>query len=234
MSYYFRWINIFGYYESPFGRNKIGSDNWAVRSFAGGWQLSGIFSYASGTPILVVGTGCTTPSSGQCMPDLVPGRENSIRINGGYGGPGVTAANFSKTAYLDTTAFQTLNYFPVPAPVGNAKPVTPITKIGDSPRSSLNLWSPSHYDLDASLQRSFNISPERWKFVLRVDCFDVTNKVTFSIAQTQSVPTTEVSSNPSQQALANPGTPISDTGSFGHLSGYSGNRRFQLEGRIVF
>jgi len=227
-------LNIFGYYESPFGRNKIGSDNWAVRSFAGGWQLSGIFSYASGTPILVVGTGCTTPSSGQCMPDLVPGRENSIRINGGYGGPGVTAANFSKTAYLDTTAFQTLNYFPVPAPVGNAKPVTPITKIGDSPRSSLNLWSPSHYDLDASLQRSFNISPERWKFVLRVDCFDVTNKVTFSIAQTQSVPTTEVSSNPSQQALANPGTPISDTGSFGHLSGYSGNRRFQLEGRIVF
>lgn len=221
-------LNIFGYYESPFGRNKIGGDNWAVRTFAGGWQLSGIFSYASGTPLLVVGTGCTTPNSGQCMPDLVPSRKNSIRINGGYGGPGVTYANFSKTAYLDTTAFQTLNYFPAPA--GE----TPITKIGDSPRSSLNLWAPSHYNLDASLQRSFNITPERWKFVLRVDCFDVTNKVTFSIGQSQSVPTTLKGSSPTQQALANPGTPIPDTGSFGHLSSFSGNRRFQLEGRIVF
>lgn len=232
-------LNIFGYYESPFGRNKMGGSNWAVRTLAGGWQISGIFSYSSGTPILVVGTGCTAPSSGECMPDLVPSRKDSIRINGGYGGAGVTAANFSKTAYLDTTAFETLNYFPVPAPVGNAKPVTPITKIGDSPRSSLNLWGPSHYNFDASLQRSFHLSPERWKFILRVDCFDVTNKVTFSIGQSQSVPTTLTYVNPNpgqpaQQALEDPGTAIPDTGSFGHLSGYSGNRRFQLEGRIVF
>ena len=227
-------LNIYGYYRSPFGRNKIGGDNWAVRTFASGWELSGIFSYYSGTPILVVGTGCNTPSSGQCMPDVNPARENSIRINGGYGGPGVTYANFTKTAYLDTTAFQSLNQFPVPADQAGA---TPITKIGDSPRSSLNLWSPSHYDLDASLQRSFNISPERWKFILRVDCFDVTNKVTFSLAQSQSVPVTIANSNSATKGtepLLPGGQPIPDTGSFGHLSSYSGNRRFQLEGRITF
>lgn len=219
-------LNIYGYYQSPFGRNKIGGDNWAVRTFASGWELSGIFSYYSGTPILVVGTGCTTPSSGQCMPDVNPARENSIRINGGYGGPGVTYANFTKTAYLDTTAFQTLNIFPTPNPT-----YTPITKIGDSPRSSLNLWSPSHYDLDASLQRTFNISPERWKFVFRADCVDVTNKVTFSLAQSQSVPTTIAAKG---GGLEPGGQAIPDTGSFGHLSSFSGNRKFQLEGRIVF
>jgi hypothetical protein len=225
-------LNIFGYVESPFGRNKIGGDNWAARTFAGGWQLSGIFSYTSGTPILVVGSGCSTPSSGTCMPDVVPNRVNSIRTNGGYGGHGVTYLNYAQTPYLDTTAFQTLNYFP--APDGD----TPITKIGDSPRSSLNLWAPSHINFDASLQRSFNISPERWKFILRVDCFDVANKVTFSIGQTQTVATTvaNTESDKSSRPLVSPGTPIQPGSSpaFGKLSGFSGNRRFQLEGRITF
>ena len=231
-------LNIFGYYQSPFGRNKIGGDNWAVRTFAGGWQLSGIFSYTSGTPILVVGSGCTTPSSGKCMPDVVPNRMNSIRINGGYGGQGVTYLNYAQKAYLDTTAFQTLNYFPVPAPPPNKTAMTPITKIGDSPRSSLNLWAPSHINLDASLQRSFNISPERWKFILRVDCFDVANKVTFSIGQTQTVASAVANTNGDKAThpLVSAGTPIGAGSSpaFGKLSGFSGNRRFQLEGRITF
>lgn len=225
-------LNVFGYYQSPFGRNKIGGDNWAVRAFASGWQLSGIFSYASGTPILVVGSGCNTPSSGQCMPDVVPNRRNSIRINGGYGAHGVTYANYAKNPVLDTTAFQTLNYFDAPA--GD----TPITKIGDSPRSSLNLWAPSRYNFDASLQRSFNLSPERWKFIFRVDCFDVTNKVTFSIGQTQTVATTlaNTGSDKATRPLLSAATPIPASASpaFGKLSGFSGNRRFQLEGRITF
>jgi hypothetical protein len=217
-------LNVFGFAQSPFGRNKLGSDNWALRNIAGGWELSGIFSYVSGTPILVVGTGCTTPSSGQCMPDIVPSRKDSIRINGGYGASGVTYANYTQTAHLDTTAFQALNVFPTSGG-------TPITKIGDSPRSSLNLFSPSKYDLDASLQRSFNLSPERWKFVFRVDCFDVTNKVTFSYGSTNTQTISATGAN-----LVAPGQPIPSQSSpaFGHLSSFSGNRRFQLEGRIVF
>ena len=155
-----------------------------------------------------------------------------VRINGGYGRHGITYANYAQTPYLDTTAFQTLNYFD--APVGD----TPITKIGDSPRSSLNLWSPSRYNFDASLQRSFNISRERWKFILRVDCFDVTNKVNFSIGQTQTVATTvaNTGSDKSSRPLVASGTPIQPGSSpaFGKLSGFSGNRRFQLEGRITF
>ena len=54
-----------------------------------------------------------------------------------------------------------------------------ITKIGDCPRTNLNHWSPSHYNLNASLQRTFNITPERFRFVFQADAFNVSNKVTF-------------------------------------------------------
>ena len=225
-------LNVYGLAKSPFGRGRIGDGNRLVSTFAGGWQLAGIFSYASGTPILVTGTGCTTPSAGTCMPDLVPGRsKESIRINGGYGGKGVTYANYSTVNYLDTTAFQTLNYFPLSAAAA-AKGAAPVTKIGDSPRSSLNLWSPSRYNLDAAVQRSFNLSKERFRFIFRADCFDVTNKVTFSLPQTQSVATTNGSANSPYTA----GTAIAQAQSptFGRLTGFSGNRRFQFSGRITF
>lgn len=213
-------LNIFGYGKLPFGRGKIGGDNWAVRNFAGGWEFSGIFRYTGGKPLLVSGTGCTSPAQGTCMPDMAPGRDlGSARINGGYG-HGVTYANYTQKNYLDTSAFSALNVFPL---AGNSGPTLAqcpncITKIGTAPRSSSYLRQPGSYDLDASLQRSFNITPERVKFVFRADCFDVTNNVTFSMSQTQSV------------SVVNP----SNTTSFGRLTGYSNNRRFQFEGRIVF
>ncbi|HSU19524.1 MAG TPA: hypothetical protein VLI45_07235, partial [Acidobacteriaceae bacterium] len=216
-------LNIFGYGKLPFGRGKIGGDNWAVRNLAGGWQLSGIFRYTSGEPLLVTGTGCTAPAQGTCMPDLAPGRDlGSARINGGYG-HGVTYQGpngYTQQHYLDTGAFAPLNVFPL-AGKGGTLATCPncITKIGTAPRSSSYLRRPGSYNIDAALQRSFNITPERVKFIFRADCFDVTNKVTFSMSQTQSV------------SVVNPSSSAS---SFGRLTGYSGNRRFQFEGRITF
>jgi hypothetical protein len=229
-------LNIFGFAQSPFGRNKIGGDNWAVRTFAAGWQFSGIFRYTSGTPLLVTGTGCTAPAQGTCMPDMAPRRDlGSARMNGGYG-HGVTyqgPTGFSQKSYLDTSAFSALNVFPIGTRncasladtsfdkslgvTGACKAA--VTKIGTAPRSSSYLRSPGSYNLDASLQRSFNITRDRVKFVFRADCFDVTNKVTFSLPQGQSLSVK---------------TPSDSASSFGRLTGYSGNRRFQFEGRIVF
>jgi hypothetical protein len=211
-------LNIFGLAKSPFGKGKIGGDNWFVRNIAGGWQTAGIFTYTSGSPILVVGANCTFPSTGTCMPDIVPGRQNSIRKSGGFGGPGVTYKNYGTIPYLDPTAFQPVQTFGVPT--GAKSGYTAITKIGDAPRSDLNLWQPSHYNLDMALQRSFNILPssERYKFIFRADCFDVTNKVTFSIPQTQTVSATTAATS----------------SAFGELTSESGNRRFQFSGRLVF
>lgn len=239
-------LNIFGLAKSPFGKNKLGRDHWAVRNLLGGWQTAGIFSYTSGNPILVVGSGCTAPSQGTCMPDLTPGRQRSIRINGGFGGPGVTYANYTKKQYLDPTAFQQINYYQLPATPAGKSPSTPVTLIGDSPRSSLNLWSPSHYNLDMALQRTFPITKERVKFIFRADCFDVTNKVTFSLGQTQTVATGIVAAKNNLPAYGNstyvaPGTPSpavtatnTTNSGFGFLSGEGGQRKFQFSGRIQF
>ena len=236
-------LNIYGVAKSPFGKGKIGGDKWAVRQFAGGWQLAGIFTYASGTPILVTGTGCTAPSQGTCMPDLVPGRsKDSLRINGGYGS-GVTyndaVTGYKVKSHIDSSAFQQIGYFPLPA-TAIAAGASPITKIGTAPRSDLNLWAPSHYNLDAAVQRAFNLNPhtERYQFIFRADCFDTTNKVTFSMAQTQPVaaytPQVKVGGVYTNASYTTPGTPNPAGVALGQLTGFGGNRRFQFSGRITF
>lgn len=221
-------LNVFGYGKLPFGRGHIGGDNWAVRNIAGGWQLSGIFRYTAGEPLLVDGTGCNSPGQGTCMPDLAPGRDlGSARINGGYG-HGVTfqgPTGYTQKNYLDPGAFAALNVFPVGtkqcanlADSSSALCKSAVTKIGTAPRSSSYLRQPGSYNIDASLQRSFNITPERVKFVFRADCFNVLNNVNFSMSQTQTV------------SVVDPST----TSSFGRLTGYSSPRRWQFEGRVTF
>ncbi|ADW70857.1 TonB-dependent receptor [Granulicella tundricola] len=227
-------LNMYGVLKSPFGKNGIGGDSLLVRALAGGWQLADIFTYNSGTPILIVGSGCTAPSQGNCMPDIVPGKENSIRANGGYGAPGVTYGNYNTTHYLDPNAFQALSTFGVGA--------TPTTKIGDAPRSISSLRAPSKYNDDAAIQRSFNLSRERVKFIFRADCFDVSNKVTFSIPQTQTVSAVSNGANtgPGFASTVNNTGSISRTNagntaaSFGEFTSFSGNRRFQFSGRVTF
>jgi hypothetical protein len=117
-----------------------------------------------------------------------------------------------------------LNSFPLPA----ASTATPYTKIGDAPRSSLNLWGPSKYNLDMAIQRTFPIYKERMRFVFRADCFDVTNKVTFSLPQSQTVAATVTG--------VQPGTPVTaaQAPAFGQLTSFSGNRKWQFSGRIQF
>lgn len=200
-------LNLFGYIKSPFGRNKIGSNNWLVRNVAGGWQFAGILTYHSGVPILVVDGTCTSPGQGTCMPDMAPGRSiYSVRINGGYAGHGVTYANYKDTPYLDKTAYSDPAMFAAP------KGAVALTKIGTAPRDSTALREPGTYNVDASLTRSFNLKSDRYKFVFRADCFDVTNKVTFSMGQTQNL----------------------SSSTFGKLTSFSGQRLFQFSGRIVF
>ncbi len=204
-------LNIYGLDRLPFGKDHIGGNNFLVRNIVGGWSLSGIFTYDSGNPLLVTGTGCTTPSSGTCEPDLVPGMLNNIRQNGSWG-KGITAGNISAIHYLNAAAFQLPNAFPLPA--GASPKAVAITKIGDAPRTNLNLWSPSHYNLNASLQRTFNITPERVKFVFQADAFNVTNKVTFG-----GINTTWSSAT---------------SNTFGEITSASGNRDFQFSGRVNF
>jgi hypothetical protein len=86
--------------------------------------------------------------------------------------------------------------------------------LGSAPRTRpLNLVSPSTQNLDASIRRSFDITQERVKAVIEVDCLNVANKHTFGGINTA-------------------WSPGSTT--FGTVSTANGNRDFQLVGRVTF
>ena len=75
-------LHAFGVWNLPFGKGHLGGNNWAGRNLAGGWQLSGIYTYSSGSPMAVTSNLCTAtnfPNQGQCMPDVLPGA-TSARI----------------------------------------------------------------------------------------------------------------------------------------------------------
>ncbi|HEY5055926.1 MAG TPA: TonB-dependent receptor, partial [Acidobacteriaceae bacterium] len=206
-------LNIYGVDNLPFGKGHLGGNNFLVRNIIGGWSLSGIFTYDSGTPLLIVGSGCTTPSAGTCMPDINPDFHGPVRINGSFG-KGITANHLNAIKYIDSNAFRAPQAIPS-APGSATLPANYITKIGDASRSAvLGLRNPSHYNLNMSVRRSFNITPERVRFIFGVDCSDVTNKVNFGgIGSTWSA---------------------ASSSTLGEVTKASGNRDFQFSGRVTF
>jgi hypothetical protein len=210
-------IHAFGVYQLPFGKNQIGGNSFWVRTLAGGWTVSGIYTYGSGTPIPVTSSLCSTtnsPLQGQCMPDVVPYATNA-RINGSYGtapggtsacnigiGPGCTAIK-----YIDSTQFKNQTNI--------SSTTSPIYLIGNAPRTApLTLRGPGNQDLDAALRKSFNLPKEIGTFVFEVDCINVWNKVTFS----------------------NPASTFGNAnfGQISSVSGTPGSRDFQFAGHINF
>lgn len=210
-------LNAYGVYDLPFGRGHIGDGNAFIRHVLGGWSASGIFSYRSGTPLLITDSTCVAPSGvsiGTCMPDVVPGMEHKIRQNGSFG-HGLKASNLGAIRYLNPDAFQAPATFSLSA-TALAAGATPISKIGTAPRSNLNLWSPSAYNINASLSRTFALGLGRTQFIFRADCSNLTNKVKFGDIGTSWAPSTSTSST------------------FGEVTTASGNRDFQFSGRITF
>jgi hypothetical protein len=202
-------LNLYGVGKLPFGKGHIGGSNFFVRKVASGWSLAGMFNYISGTPLSIIATGCTTPSAGTCMPDLVPGMKDKVRINGSWG-KGITGKNMAAVRYLNSAAFTLPNAFALPSTAKST--AVAVTKIGDAPRHGLGS-TPSKYNINLSLSRSFDIARDV-KFIFRADCSDITNKVTFGgIGTTWSA---------------------ASSSTFGEVTSVSGNRDFQFSGKITF
>ena len=214
-------INAFGVYQLPFGKGHIGGNNAITRWVAGGWQLSGIYTFTQGTPIGVTwSSGCTdTPGQGQCMPDINPSYPNkSAHINGKWGnGPnGFTACNLGINAigqtgckaiqYLDVTAFQiSQSVFPSTS--------TPQYLLGNAPREHpFQLRGPYTWNIDSGLRRSFPIR-EGMNLVVEADALNTLNHPTFG--------------GPSS------GWAVGSS-SFGSISGTSGARDWQFAGHFNF
>lgn len=209
-------LHAFGVYRLPFGKGHLGNDSWLVRNLAGGWQLSGIYTYHSGTPVAVTWNGCsgsTYPGQGECMPDLNPNfNSRNARINGSYGsGPnGFQAANLGSKGqkYFDVSAFSAPTSI---SPAGTSS----ILLLGNAPRTrAYNLNNPGSQNFDAAVRRKFALPWEGASLEFEVDCLNVWNKVTFD--------------SPSATWSAGSTT-------FGTISGTSGNPRdFQFAGHFNF
>jgi hypothetical protein len=158
-------INGTAVYQLPFGEgHSWGNRNTFEREVAGGWQLSGIYTYKSGSPLTITGTGCVVPGGGTCMPNYNPAFGGPVRINGSYG-RGQTAK--SLVNYLNPAAFinatNTLLY--------------PNYTFGNVARTKpYGLRGPTSYDLDLSLKKNIKIT-ENWNAVFDATAINVTNVV---------------------------------------------------------
>ena len=211
-------LHAFGVYQLPFGKGHIGNDSRLVRWAASGWQLSGIYTFAQGTPVVTTWTGCSG-SIGQCEPDLnLAYAHHSAHINGKWGnGPnGYNTCNLGINAlgqtgctaihYLDSTAFQT--------PQNVSTVSTAQFLIGNAPRTrAWTMRNPYTWDVDTGLRRTFPIH-ESVNFVFEADCLNTWNHVTFG--------------GPAAAWTAG-------SSSFGNISGISNSPRdFQFAGHINF
>jgi hypothetical protein len=110
------------------------------------------------------------------------------------------------------------NAFKAPATISTSLS-TNYNLIGNAARTApYGLRVPYYWDDDISLRRSFNLTPERLKFIAEVDCLNVANHPTLT------------------GLTAAWGAPATSAGNaFGTLTGAQANQRdFQFAGRITF
>lgn len=155
-------LNFYGVYSLPFGKGAIGTNNRAVRTLAGGWGLSWIATYSSGTPLEINSSGCTAPGQATCFPNYAAGFSGSPRINGGWG-HGILKSTAGSTPFINGAAFGTPTQY----------------QIGDVSRTApYGLFGPGGYEIDAGLRRRFPIK-DQMNFVFEAEAFNVMNNVNF-------------------------------------------------------
>jgi hypothetical protein len=225
-------INAYGVYKLPIGTaGHFGGNSLLTRELVGGWQLSGIYTYSSGSPVTVTwgqSGNCSgaAPNAGQCQASLNPAFSGPARENGSYGsGPnGFTACNIGVGTGCTAINYVNPAAFKQPTDISTAA-ATHQYLIGNAPRSEpLGLRNPGTENFNASIQRSFPIYGEKAAFIFQADCTNVWNKVTFggpngSWGQTSAIGV----------------SPVTYAATFGQVTSASGSPRdWQFSGHINF
>ncbi|MGD0479897.1 MAG: carboxypeptidase-like regulatory domain-containing protein [Terracidiphilus sp.] len=216
-------------YALPVGRGHMWGDNLVYRAIASDWTASSIFSYHSGFPIALVGSGCGGGGIlKQCMPSVVAGQAG--RVSGAYG-KNVTAAVGSPN-YIGNVQYFNTNAFTV-ATAGNGTTTSngnygtcansvstqacyvwdgPALYVpGNAPRvAPLGMFGMGYYDDDVALKRTFPVYRE-WNVAIEVDMSNLTNHVVW----------------------ASPNSTVNGGSSFGTISGLNaGNNPRDLQGML--
>jgi hypothetical protein len=152
-------------YKLPFGPNRrFNPGNHLVRAIAEGWQVSGLFTEASGAPLSVGGT-CTGGGiiDASCYPNLTPGFTGPVTLGSK---PHTIAA--ASTQHLNVAAFTN----PAAFTYGNAARNAPD-----------NLFAPHTADIDASVRREFPLY-EAVHLIFQGDVFNLPNRTYFAAPNT--------------------------------------------------
>jgi hypothetical protein len=148
-------------YQLPFGAgHKLNSGSKIVSSMLSNWQISGLATYSSGSPLVIGGTCTSGGILGTCYPNYNPAFSGSVWINGDFGSGG---KNVTSTAYLDKNAFVD----PAAYTYGNIARSAPY-----------GLFAPHNADVDLSVRREFHIR-EAIRLAFQADAFNVNNAVHF-------------------------------------------------------
>src|SRR5262249_36796169 len=137
-------FQAFWAYNLPFGKDeRWASEGW-TGAVLGGWQLNGILTAMSGTPIYIIqNSGLNLNAAGsQQVPDLVSTNVATFPNNSVNKPP--AGADPNQYQSFDRSAYQIVNI-----PVGQPQ------RFGNSPRNTLR--GPGFWNLDLGLFRSVNL-----------------------------------------------------------------------------
>ncbi|MGA2326704.1 MAG: TonB-dependent receptor [Bryobacteraceae bacterium] len=151
-------------FQLPFGAgHTLNPGNPVVRAVISRWAVSGLVTFATGSPLALVGTACNAGGIlGTCIPNYNPAwTGTNVRINGDYGNGNLIGGTV--TPFLDRTAF-----------------VAPAAYTwGNLPRTGVyGLNAPFNSSIDLSVRREFAIY-EKVKLAIQADAFNVNNTVRF-------------------------------------------------------
>ena len=201
-------VNIYGNYKLPFGKGHMGGNNQYLRQVSSGWQVSGIYSIASGRPL-------------QFSPGAMgynPNFSGPVRINGKYG-DGYLANMSNGPRYIDINAFTHVPNFMI----GNIKETAPY-----------NLRYPHSSDIDMAFMRSFDIV-KTLKFTFRAEVFNLTNHVEFKGIGVGLPGSCAYTSTQTDFGQGGGTCPLGDSDSFGRVSSQSNTARdWQFSGKFQF
>lgn len=154
-------FNFNGIYQLPFGRGKRFFDHGGIADvLLGGWEMSGIVQWTSGSPITFVdnrGTVNRTGRSGRQTPQTTLTGDR-IRALGGV---------FEQNGTF---------YFIDPTALGTAFTPNAPGQTGNTPRAVLN--SPKFFNVDMALLKNIKFG-ETTRIQLRAEAFNILNNVNF-------------------------------------------------------
>lgn len=145
-------IVLSGVYELPFGAGKTflsGGNSFITKEVIGGWQVSGIFQYASGTPFGIGAAGDPLLTGGN-RANIVPGAPVNLNYKNYYNGTHV----FNTAAFSDPTK----------------------AAVGDAARNQSDLRNPFNSNENVALAKKFQFG-EGVQAELRMEYFNILNRM---------------------------------------------------------